>query len=118
MSNTKNKHIVKYEKIIKKFLVKENISFANEDMANYCHSIKSYIFDKFEIATIVFNSDCIYNEFDKSYRPYLSSWVYSEKEMGNSESYFRIHRLYKINENIENYLEFVKKFNNFVKEHE
>lgn len=106
----------KYEKIIKAFLNQEGIKIHGHDIDDYHNSLESHIFDKFKISTIVFNKDCEYDAFSDSHRPYLSDRVYSEKEIGNPESYFREHKVFKTNQNIENYLEFARKFNNFIKE--
>lgn len=108
----------KYEKIIKDFLIQEDIKIHEHNLDGYCYSLESYILDKFKVSTIVFNNSCGYDAFSDSHRPYLSERVYSEKEIGNPESYFRKHKIFKTNQNIENYLEFARKFNNFVKEHE
>lgn len=108
----------KYEKIIKEFLIQEGIKIHGNDINGYCHSLESYILDKFKVSTIVFNNSCGYDAFSDSHRPYLSERVYSEKEIGNPESYFREHKVFKTNQNIDNYLEFARKFNNFVKEHD
>ena len=106
----------KYEKIIKEFLIQEGIKIHGNDINGYYHSLESYILNKFKVSTIVFNNSCGYDVFSDSHRPYLSDRVYSEKEIGNPESYFRKHKVYKRNENIDNYTDFVRKFNNFVKE--
>lgn len=106
----------RYEKIIKDFLIQEGIKIHGHDLDEYCHSLESYILDRFNVSTIVFNKDCGYDAFSDSHRPYLSERVYSEKEIGNPESYFREHKVFKVNQNIDDYLEFVRKFNNFVKE--
>ena len=108
----------KYEKIIKEFLIQENIKIRGNDLDSYYYSLEDYIFNKFRISTIVFNNSCGYDAFSESHRPYLSERVYSEKEMGNPESYFRKHKVYKTNESIDKYIDFARKFNNFVKEHE
>lgn len=106
----------KYEKIIKEFLIQENIKIHGHGIDDYYNSLESHILYKFKVSTIVFNKDCGYNAFSDSHRPYLSNRVYSEKEIGNPESYFREHKVFKTNQNIENYLDFARKFNNFVKE--
>lgn len=108
----------KYEKIIKDFLIQERIKIQGHDIDGYRYSLESYILDKFKISTIVFNNSCGYDAFSDSHRPYLSERVYSEEEIGNPESYFREHKVFKTNQNIDNYLEFARKFNNFVKEHD
>ncbi len=108
----------KYEKIIKDFLIQEGIKIQRHDIDGYYYSLESYILDKFKISAIVFNNSCGYDAFSDSHRPYLSDRVYSEKEIGNPESYFREHKVFKTNQNIENYLDFARKFNNFVKERE
>lgn len=108
----------KYEKIIKDFLIQESIKIHGHNIDDYYNSLESYILDKFKVSTIVFNNSCGYDAFSDSHRPYLSDRVYSEKEIGNPESYFREHKVFKINENINNYLDFARKFNNFVKENE
>lgn len=108
----------KYEKIIKDFLIQERIKIQGHGLKGYCHSLESYIFDNFEVKTIVFNNSCGYDSFSQSHRPYLSESVYSEKEIGNPQSYFRKHGVFKTNENIDNYIDFAKRFNNFVKKHE
>lgn len=108
----------KYEKIIKEFLIQEGIKIYGNDLDGYYNSLESYILDKFKVSTIVFNNSCGYDAFSDSYRPYLSDKVYSEEEIGNPESYFRKHSIYKTNKNIDNYINFARKFNNFVTEHE
>lgn len=108
----------KYEKIIKAFLIQEGIKIHGHNIDDYYDSLESYIFDKFKVSTIVFNNSCGYDAFSDSHRPYLSERVYSEKEIGNPESYFREHKVFKTNQNIDNYLKFARKFNSFVKERE
>ena len=108
----------KYEKIIKDFLIQERIKIQGHDLKGYCHSLESYIFDNFEVKTIVFNNSCGYDSFSQSHKPYLSDRVYSEKEIGNPDSYFRKYKVFKTNENIDNYMNFVRRFNDFVKEYE
>lgn len=108
----------KYGKIIKEFLIQEGIKIQEHDLKGYCHLLESYIFDNFEVKTIVFNNSCGYDKFSESHRPYLSDRVYSEKEIGNPDSYFRKHKVFETNENIDNYMDFARRFNDFVKEHE
>ena len=108
----------KYEKIIKDFLIQEGIKIHGHNIDGYYNSLESYILNKFKVSTIVFNKDCGYDAFSDSHRPYLSERVYSEEEIGNPESYFREHKVFKTNQNIDTYLEFARKFNNFGKEHD
>lgn len=112
MTTTKNYSTImkeKYKKIIKEFLIQENIKIHGNDLGGYYYSLEDYIFNKFKVSTIVFNKDCRYDSFCDSHRPYLSEKVYSEN---------RRHEVFNRNQNIISYIDFTRIFNNFIKEHE
>ena len=125
-------------KNINKF-IKDNIKTAEINWAYNLREIRiekdSYIIilrqtsDDSDLRVIeVDGFDCtLYNYIARNYYKFKNKAIKTlldktrkkiEKEIGNPDSYFRKHKVFKTNENIDNYMNFVRRFNDFVKDHE